>query len=155
MRMNHLVDRDTVGGTLFVALGGATLLYARRYPLGTLTDMGPGYFPTILGAMLVLFGAVIAVASLLTGGAGPIGRGAARPLLAIAASPICFALLLDWIGLPLSVVCATMVACAARPGFLRPGSVLLAICLAVLCVLVFVTALGVPMRVWPAAWQGF
>ena len=97
MRMNHLVDRDTVGGTLFVALGGATLLYARRYPLGTLTDMGPGYFPTILGAMLVLFGAVIAVASLLTGGAGPIGRGAARPLLAIAASPICFALLLDWI----------------------------------------------------------
>ena len=154
MRINDLFDRDIVAGALFALLGGATLLYARRYPLGTLTDMGPGYFPTILGAMLVLFGAIIGLASLLTGGAGPIGHGAARPLLAIAASPVCFALLLDRIGLPLSVFCAAIVACAARPGFLRPGAVLLSVCLAILCVLVFVTALGVPVRLWPAAWQG-
>jgi hypothetical protein len=155
MRRHHLLDRDALCGVLFVTLGGATLLYARQYPLGSLTDMGPGYFPAILGAVLVFFGAVIGLASMLTAAPGRVPPPALRPLLAITASPICFAALLDWIGLPLSVFCAAMVACAARPGFLRPWAFLLSAILALICVLVFVTALGVPVRLWPAMVQGF
>src|ERR1700680_1404751 len=64
MRRLHLLDRDLLCGVLFVALGAATLFYARQYPLGSLTDMGPGYFPTILGAALVIFGATIGIGSL-------------------------------------------------------------------------------------------
>jgi hypothetical protein len=150
-----LRDRDVICGTVFVVLGGATLLHAQRYPLGRLTDMGPGYFPTILGGMLVFFGAIIGLGSLLMGGRGRMGRVMLRPLLALVASPVCFAILLDRIGLPLSVYCAAMIACAARPGFLRPWAILLSLALSVICVLVFVTALGVPVRLWPAAWQGF
>jgi hypothetical protein len=155
MRGPHLLDRDILCGILFVVLGTATLLYARRYPLGSLTDMGPGYFPTILGAMLVFFGAAIGLGSLLKATPGRMARSAVRPLLAITAAPFCFVMLLDWIGLPLAVFCASLVACAARPGFLRPWAFLLSATLSIICVLVFVTALGVPVRMWPAAWQGF
>lgn len=155
MRRQLLFDRDVICGLFFVALGGATVLYAQNYPLGTLTDMGPGYFPTILGGMLMFFGAIIGAGSLLMGGRATLGRAAIRPLLALVASPICFAVLLDRIGLPLSVFCAAMIACAARQEFLRPWAVLLSLVLAIICVLVFVTLLGVPVRLWPAAWQGF
>jgi hypothetical protein len=105
--------------------------------------------------MLVFFGAVIGLGSLVVGGRARLQRAAVRPLAALVASPICFAVLLDRIGLPLSVFCAAMVACAARENFLRPWAVLLSLVLAVICVLVFVTLLGVPVRLWPAAWQGF
>ncbi len=155
MRRLHLLDRDVLCGVLFVALGGASLLNARQYPLGTLTDMGPGYFPTILGAVLVLFGAVIGLGSLVAAAPSQVASLPLRPLLAITASPLCFAALLDWVGLPVSVFCAAMVACAARPAFLRPWAFLLSAVLALICVLVFVMALGVPVRLWPAVVQGF
>jgi hypothetical protein len=151
----HPLDRDLLCGVLFVALGAGTLVYARDYPLGSLTDMGPGYFPTILGGALVLFGVSIGFGSLLITVPRRIPPPVLRPLLAVTASPLCFAALLDWIGLPLSVFCAAMVACAAQPGFLRPWAFLLSAILAVICVLVFVTALGVPIRMWPAVVQGF
>jgi hypothetical protein len=155
MRKDLLQNRDVLSGILFVALGATTLLYARRYPLGTLTDMGPGYFPAILGGALVVFGAIAASSSLLRAQFARVPHVALRPLLAIALCPVCFALLLDRIGLPLSVFCASMLACAARPGFLRPWAVLLSVVLAVISVLVFAVALSVPLRLWPAAWQGF
>jgi putative tricarboxylic transport membrane protein len=155
MRRHHLLDREILCGVLFVTLGGATLLYATQYPRGSLTDMGPGYFPTMLGAVLVFFGAVIGLGSLLMAAPRRVAPLPLRPLLAITASPLCFAALLDWIGLPLSVFCAALVACAARPAFLRPWAFLLSAVLALICVLVFVTALGVPVRLWPAVVQRF
>ena len=50
--------RDFWSGVLFLLLGGAAVLLASRYPFGSTFKMGPGYFPTVLGALLALVGLV-------------------------------------------------------------------------------------------------
>src|SRR4030066_214239 len=48
-------------GLLFLGVGGAVVLLARNYQLGSALKMGPGYFPTALGGLLAVVG-LIAVA---------------------------------------------------------------------------------------------
>lgn len=48
--------RDRAGGILIAALGLATTSGAASYNIGTLSRMGPGYFPLALGVLLTLVG---------------------------------------------------------------------------------------------------
>lgn len=48
------------GGVLF-AIGMATALGAREYQLGTMARMGPGYYPLLLGFVMMFLGLLIAV----------------------------------------------------------------------------------------------
>jgi putative tricarboxylic transport membrane protein len=51
--------RDFWAGALFVAFGMAAVILGSRYNLGTAARMGPGYFPRILGILLIALGAII------------------------------------------------------------------------------------------------
>lgn len=150
-----LSDRDVLAGLFFVVFGSGATLYATRYPLGTLTNMGPGYFPAILGAVLVLFGAGTLLSAVFSTHHVKVPAVAIRPVVAIAASTFAFALLVEHIGLPLSVFVSSLLASAGRPHFLKPGNLLLAAILAALSVLVFIRLLGVPVPLVPPALQGF
>jgi hypothetical protein len=55
--------KDLLGGILMLLLGVGALVEGRRYPLGTLSHMGPGFFPIALGAALVAIGALIGIAA--------------------------------------------------------------------------------------------
>jgi hypothetical protein len=50
---------DILGGALLVAFGLGVGFYAQRYNIGTLTRMGPGFFPAALGFLLALLGLAI------------------------------------------------------------------------------------------------
>ncbi len=54
----HL-HRDILAGALFVAIGALALLEARAYPVGSAMRMGPGYFPVVLGWLLIALGALV------------------------------------------------------------------------------------------------
>ena len=58
--------RDQVGGALMIAIGAAAALKASSYPIGTLSRMGPGYFPIALGIILALAGLAIVVSAQFT-----------------------------------------------------------------------------------------
>ena len=47
---------DVYAGLLFIGFGAAALILGRGYPIGTLARMGPGFFPTMLGVILVSLG---------------------------------------------------------------------------------------------------
>ena len=47
---------DVYAGLLFIGFGAAALILGRGYPIGTLARMGPGFFPTMLGIILVSLG---------------------------------------------------------------------------------------------------
>ena len=56
-------NRDYYGGALMMAIGIGAMVQGRHYSIGTLSRMGPGYFPVALGAILTLVGlAIIATA---------------------------------------------------------------------------------------------
>ncbi|MDB5838489.1 MAG: tctB4 [Herminiimonas sp.] len=45
-------------GIIFLLTGLAAVLIARNYSLGAAARMGPAYFPTILGSLLILIGLI-------------------------------------------------------------------------------------------------
>jgi TctA family transporter len=52
-------NRDFIAGLLFAVIGALAVALAHDYPIGTTMRMGPGYFPTALGAILFLFGVYV------------------------------------------------------------------------------------------------
>ena len=53
---------DTWAGALCIAIGLGVLWEANRYSIGTLGQMGPGFYPAVLGVLLAVVGALIALA---------------------------------------------------------------------------------------------
>jgi hypothetical protein len=123
------------------------LWIGRNYPQGSSERMGPGYFPTVLGWMLVLFGAVSVGRSFIRPGE-PIGRIAWRPLALILSAVVLFALLLYGAGVVVALAALIAVgAMASRLSRLDVTSVAAFAGLIACCVIVFVKGLGVPMPV--------
>ena len=54
-------NKDYYGGGLMFLLGVGAVLKGMSYKLGTLSRMGPGYFPVAVGAILALMGVLIAL----------------------------------------------------------------------------------------------
>ena len=51
--------KDFLAGLIFVAFGIAAIVLGSGYPLGTAARMGPGYFPRILGILLIVLGGAL------------------------------------------------------------------------------------------------
>src|SRR5262245_29498212 len=51
--------KDFWAGLMFIAFGLAFMYVARNYAMGTSVRMGPAYFPTVLGGMLAVLGAIV------------------------------------------------------------------------------------------------
>jgi hypothetical protein len=62
------IRRDYYAGALMMLIGLIVMNEGRTYQLGTLQRMGPGYFPVVLGVILVFLGILIA-GTASTGGA--------------------------------------------------------------------------------------
>lgn len=55
--------KDYFGGALIAAIGLSTIYAATGYHIGSLSQMGPGYFPAAVGVLMVITGALIALAA--------------------------------------------------------------------------------------------
>ena len=51
--------KDFWAGLMFMGFGLGFTLVAQNYPMGSAVRMGPAYFPTMLGGMLVVLGAMV------------------------------------------------------------------------------------------------
>lgn len=51
--------KDFWAGLMFIAFGVGFMIVSRNYAMGTAVRMGPGYFPTVLGGMLAVLGAMV------------------------------------------------------------------------------------------------
>jgi hypothetical protein len=54
---------DRVAGVALIALGAFAIAEIRALPMGTLRQPGPAYFPIVLAAALIAFGALLVVFS--------------------------------------------------------------------------------------------
>ncbi|MDB5650867.1 MAG: tripartite tricarboxylate transporter TctB [Hyphomicrobiales bacterium] len=55
--------RDYYAGTLMILIGVGAAYLGSTYQVGTLTRMGPGYFPLVLGVLLTFLGILIALSA--------------------------------------------------------------------------------------------
>jgi putative tricarboxylic transport membrane protein len=145
--MNGLIKgpQDFWTGVMYLVFGSVALILARDYGVGSAARMGPGYFPVVLGGLLVLFGAVALGRSFLRPGE-PIGEIAWKPLALVTVATILFAVLLRSGGLLLALPALILASAAASAKFkLGWRAVAALMALVAFCALVFVKGLGVPM----------
>ena len=156
MRRKIRAPRDFWAGCIYLVVGFGSVSIATQYQFGSAARMGPGYFPTILGAMLILFGGISVVRGLTRTGER-IGMIAVKPLVLILGGPVAFGLLLPRIGLPLALVTLILICAAASSRFrLAPLAIALMAILVAFCTIVFAYFLGVPLPLrgdW-LAWRG-
>src|SRR5512134_3035646 len=91
-------QKDFGAGLLYAAFGVAALLMARDYGMGSASRMGPGYFPTTLGALLLLIGMASLARAFFREGK-PIGLVAWKGAALVTAGTVLFGLLLRPAGL--------------------------------------------------------
>jgi hypothetical protein len=140
-------------GVMFTVFGLTAVVIGREYTMGSAGRMGPGYFPTILGAMLALMGLAAVVRSLVKKGEA-LGKFAIKETFFVLFGVLLFGLLLRGAGLPVAIAALVMVSAYASAKFEWKSSLLLAIGGAIFCAAVFVLGLGVPMPLG-GAWFGF
>ena len=140
--------KDFWAGAMFIALGIAVIVLGSRYALGSAARMGPGYFPRILGILLIVLGAILALRATRSDGA-PVPRFKWRPTLIVLGSVVLFGAIVRNVGVALSTVVLIVTASAASHEF-RPREALIAgVLLAALAVGVFVIGLQLQLPIWP------
>lgn len=106
--------KDFFAGAIFIVFGGLTLLKARTYEVGTAVDMGPGYFPSVVAILLILFGVVAVTRGLLRDVDDPIAAHRLKPLFLIFAAIVAFSLLIERAGLFIAAAALIGLACFDR-----------------------------------------
>jgi hypothetical protein len=145
MSISILKPKDFVAGLAYCAMGLTGIILARQYEFGNAGHMGPGYFPTMIGACLTLIGVISVVRSFVAAGEG-IPSIAWRPLILVTLSVVLFAYFVPRLGVIASLAVLLAVSIFANRGArLTPLGVAAAVCLIGFCVVVFVKALGVPL----------
>ena len=148
-----IFHKDTAAGLLFMAIGlffaGSSFLHLR---MGEATSMGPGYFPFLLGSILLALGLAILIIGMRKGGE-PLDAVNWRLGLIIGAIVV-FGLTVRTLGFAPSLALATLMSVRASREMDWPGSLVLTAVLTVSSVLVFVYALGLPYHLLGTWFRG-
>ncbi len=152
MMSKSWVKRDLWAGILLVLLGSAVFYQSRSYGIGTLRQMGAGFFPEVLGALLVVVGILIAAtskdAAVLMRPSAAAWRGGSLVLLSVLAFDVAAA----HVGLlPASFVSVVIAGFADRRNSLRDVLVM-AGALTVFCFLVFSWGLHLQLPAFSWEW---
>jgi hypothetical protein len=145
--------KDFWAGVLFILIGIAAIAIGSRYNLGTAARMGPGYFPRILGILLIVLGGILSLRALRADGP-PIPAWRWWPTVVVLGSVVLFGLIVTYAGLALSTVILIVLASAASSEFRWKESVVSGALLAMLAVGVFILGLKLQLPIWPTFIQG-
>ncbi len=144
-------SKDFLAGLLFLAIGAGAMVVARAYPFGTAMRMGSGYFPTVLGGILVLFGVFLMARGLRSREFGTLAWGW-KPLACIAASMLLFGFLMPRFGLVPALVALFFTAAAGGREFRFRQVLALTALMTAFAVVVFAYVLKLPFQLFPGVY---
>jgi putative tricarboxylic transport membrane protein len=142
--------KDLYAGLIYIVVGVVTFIGAHQYEMGSAFHMGPGYFPALLGVVLVGLGVGAIVKGYRSTTSDPIVTHRLEPLLLVLASIVSFAFLIERTGLVLAIFVSVFLVCLRR-AVTNPLEVFLTFALlALFCAVVFVYMFGmaIPLFWW-------
>ena len=152
MKFDWRYNRDFFAGLLYILLGVVAMWIARDYPFGSALRMGPGYFPTVLGGLMVAFG----IAVLLQGVKNNEkiqGTFSIRALFVLPIATVVFGVTMEHLGfIPALALLIPLSAAAGRQfkwievGLLTAGIILLSLG-------IFIWGLGLPYIMIRGIWE--
>ena len=140
--------KDFYAGLLFVAIGLADLVIIRSYPLGTSSRMGPGYFPRILGILLLGLGGLLSLRGLRSRGEA-MSAWHWRPMTIVLLSVLIWGLTAQELGLVVASLALVFVSSVASDEFGWREALLSGAIQAAAMAALFIYGLGIPLPVWP------
>ncbi len=144
-------QKDFWAGVMFILFGGFFAGFGTQYTFGTAARMGPGYFPTVLGIILMVLGLIVAVSGMSSKNSEEkVNKFAWDVLLMILGSVTLFGVLLDPLGLIGSLIVLIMLSSYASHEHTWKASIGNTVVLILLCLFVFVYALSLQFQLWPA-----
>ena len=154
MKLEFRRNQDFWAGLMFLGIGAVAIFVARNYPLGRLLRMGAGYFPILLGGILILFGAYIMVKGMRKGekvqGNWSIRAGILLPIMIVL-----FGVLMERAGFIPALAALAFGSAAAGKEFRWGEVLLLTAFLTVLSLAVFVWGLGLPFPLIKGFYRDF
>lgn len=153
MSNNLRVSKDVAAGVGFMVVGAAALAIGADYRAGTLLHMGPGYFPRMMSGLLLLLGALVAIAGLRDRRVPDEDTPpwSWRAIFTVLGGIVLFGAGLERIGLVGSLTALILVSAYAERKRSLIEAIVLAVALNVVAWLVFVVGLGLPLPLWPEA----
>src|SRR4051812_26391867 len=137
-------NSDFYSGLLLVLIAAIALLYIRTLAVGTVLQMGPGYFPLGLALILLGMGLCLIAKGLLAGGT-PVGAFHLRPLFFILLSFAVFGVLVGRAGLIVAILAQVAIAHFASIETEWRQSLVTGVLLAAASAVVFVWLLKIPV----------
>lgn len=137
-------------GVLFLLFGCAGIVVGLTYEMGSLSRMGPGFFPVLVGGTL----AVIGITSMVRAATSHRILERVEPfrlsgIVWITASLISFSLFVRPLGLIAAILALVITSAPAWRGRGLDEFLLIACSLTGIVVLIFVLGLGIPMKLLP------
>jgi len=120
-----------------------------HYAMESAVRMGPGYFPVVLGGLLLLLGALVIFRSLAADGPR-VARFHFRPLVLVCLAVLAYGYLMQPGGLAVATAAAVFIGALAGHEFRWKEVSVVALVLVVFSYLVFVKGLTLPFPVCPS-----
>lgn len=141
--------KDFWAGVMFIVTGLFFALWAMEfYQMGTAVRMGPAYFPTVLGWLLVVLGGVILAGSFAVEGP-KVPRFNFRPLVLVTVATIAYGYLMKPGGLVVATAALVYVSAWGGHEFNWKEVTILFVALIIMSILVFVKGLTLPFPICP------
>jgi hypothetical protein len=143
MKIPLYKNKDFLAGLMFIVIGSTAMIIARDYPFGSALRMGPGYFPSVLGGILVVFGIWTLVIGLMR--QEPVKRTwSVRALIVLPITALVFGYMMENAGFVPALLVLTIMSALASPKFKWVEQSILAVGLTVLSVGLFIYGIGLP-----------
>lgn len=145
---NH---KDFWAGVLFMSFGAFFVVFSAQYKIGTAAKMEPGYFPTLVGAIVIILGLITTAGSMTSKSAvEKVDRLNMGVLLLLMGSVVAFGLLINPLGLIASMFILIFMSSCASHEFTLKTALITSAALILLCLSLFVWLLKLQMPLWPS-----
>lgn len=143
-------QKDFWAGIMFIGFGVFFASFGATYEFGTSARMGPAFFPVALSVLMILLGIVVSVGGISASASEEkVDKFAWSTLFFILVPIFLFGILLEPLGLVVSLIVLIVISSYASHEFSWKGTIGNAVVLIALCLVVFVYALKLQFQIWP------
>ena len=152
MKLEWRTNKDLWASVMYIGTGALGMWIARDYPFGSALRMGPGYFPTVLGGIMVAMGIYVLALGLRKDHEKIQGNWSIRALIVLPISMIVFGILMEEAGFIPAMAALIPISAAASREFKWLEVLGLTVGLTILCAAGFIFALGLPYPLIKGLW---
>ena len=152
MKLDWRTNKDLWAGLMYISTGAIGMWIAKDYPFGSALRMGPGYFPTVLGGLMVAMGFYVLALGLRKDHEKIQGNWSIRALIVLPIAMVVFGFLMEEAGFIPAMLALVPISALAGREFKWLEVVPLSIGLLITCTAGFIWGLGLPYPLIKGLW---